>query len=99
MDQIGQIGQIEQIGQTSQKNMPEKKFKAGAITATIWANDRLSKTGEAVTMSTVALERSYKDKEGQWKRTGSLTLNDLPKAALVLSKAYEYLTLKDFGTA
>ncbi len=92
----------EQIGKenfSAKPSTPEKKFRAGAISATVWSNDRVSKTGEAINMSTVALERSYKDKEGNWKRTNSLTLNDLPKAALVLNKAYEYLTLREFNTA
>jgi hypothetical protein len=90
---------MENEAKTEQKHMPERKFKAGAITATVWANDRIGKSGETINMSTVALERTYKDREGQWKRTGSMTLNDLPKAALVLSKAYEYLTLKEFNAA
>ncbi len=82
-----------------EKNMPEKKFKAGPITATIWSNQGKSKAGEAITFSSVAIERNYKDTGGNWKKTGSLGLNDIPKAALVLSKAYEYLTLKEFNLA
>ncbi|MBI2133331.1 hypothetical protein HYU11_01475 [Candidatus Woesearchaeota archaeon] len=67
------------------KQLPEKKFKAGAVIATIWRNET-SKGSYA----SVQLERRYKDGE-TWKSTGSLRLNDLPKAALVLNKAYEYL--------
>ena len=79
-------------------NQPEKKFSTGAITATIWKNNGTSKqNGESVEFRTIQLDRRYKDKEGNWKSTSSLRLNDLPKASLVLDKAYEYLVLKGQG--
>lgn len=77
------------------KNTPEKKFRASPITATIWTNEAPSKDGEPRIYRTVSLERSYKDKEGAWKSTGSLRVNDLPKAILVLNKAFEYISIKD----
>lgn len=77
------------------KQLPEKKFSAGAINATIWKNNGTSKrTGLTVEYNTIKLERSYKAKEGGWQSTSSLRLNDLPKAALLLNKAYEHLVLR-----
>ncbi len=77
------------------KTLPEKKFSTGAISATIWKNNGKSKkTGEPVEFRTVKLDRRYTDKEGNWQSTSSLRLNDLPRASLVLQKAYEYLVLK-----
>ncbi|MBW3023326.1 hypothetical protein KY308_04445 [Candidatus Woesearchaeota archaeon] len=73
-----------------EKNKPEKKFRAGPITATIWKNS--TEDGERE-FNTVSFERGYKDKNGEWKSTNSLRVNDLPKAAMVLNKAYEYLAL------
>ena len=78
-----------------EKNLPEKRFTTGAITATIWKNKIQSKTGEPIEYRTVSLQRRYKDKEGTWKSTNSLRVNDLPKASLVLNKSYEYLVLKE----
>lgn len=78
-----------------EKNLPEKKFRAAPVSATIWANQGTSKNGESVTYRTISLERNYKDKEGKWQKTNSFRINDLPKAALVLNKAYEYLVLKE----
>jgi len=74
-----------------EKNLPEKKFRAGAISATVWKNTGQTKEGNETEYKTVSFERSYKDKNDEWKKTSSLRLNDLPKAAAVLSKAYEYL--------
>ena len=75
-------------------NQPEKKFSTGALSATVWQNQGKSKTGEAVTFRTVTFQRRYKDKEGNWQSTSNLRINDLPRAALVLQKAYEYLVLR-----
>jgi hypothetical protein len=78
------------------KNIPEKKFSTGVISATIWKNNGVSKrNGELVEYRTVNLQRRYQDNTGVWQTTNSLRTNDLPKAALVLNKAYEYLVLRD----
>lgn len=46
------------------KNMPEKKFSAGAISAAVWKNKGVSKrNGETVEFSSVTIQRSYKDKK------------------------------------
>ena len=76
-------------------NMPEKRFSTGAISATVWQNQGKSKEGDAVNFRTVSLQRRYKDKEGNWQSTSTLRVNDLPKVALVVQKAYEYIVLRD----
>jgi hypothetical protein len=73
------------------KNLPAMKFTTGVISATVWKNHIEGKEGE---FATVTLERRY-NKDGQWQSSSSLRLNDLPKAALVLQKAYEYLVFKN----
>jgi len=81
-------------------NQPEKKFRAGAISATVWQNQGQSKkTGEAVAFRTISIDRCYKDKNDQWQNTNYLRINDLPRAALVLTKAYEYLVMKGATSA
>ena len=77
------------------KNIPEKKISTGAVTATIWQNQGKINTGETMEFRTVSLQRRYKDRNGAWQNATSLRLNDLPKASLVLQKAYEYMVLKD----
>ncbi len=72
---------------------PEKKFRAGAVCATVWKNDRQRATGETFSYHTISLDRRYKDNAGNWKTASSLRLQDLPKAALVLQEAYRYLVL------
>jgi hypothetical protein len=77
------------------KNMPEKKFSTGVISATIWSNEAKLKDGQSAEFKTISLQRRYKDKDGVWKTSAQLRLNDLPKATLVLNKAYEYLVLRE----
>ena len=48
-------------------------------------------------MLKATIDRRYKDSEGNWQSTKSLRLNDIPKAIVVLSKAYEELILKNNG--
>ncbi len=70
---------------------PEHKYKYGAISATIWKRTHKTKTGETFEKSQVSLDRSYKDASGQWQSTNTLDANDIPKAILALSRAYEYI--------
>ncbi|MBS3102027.1 hypothetical protein J4458_01105 [Candidatus Woesearchaeota archaeon] len=76
-------------------NTPERKFSTGAISATVWENQGKSREGEAVSFRTVSLQRRYKDKNGDWQSSSTLRINDLPRASLVLQKAYEYLVLRE----
>ena len=78
-----------------EKNVPEKKFSTGVITATVWQNQGKSRNGEVIGYRTVSLQRRYKDKNGAWQTANSYRVNDLPKAALVLQKAYEFLVLRE----
>ena len=69
---------------------PIYKYRVGAVTASVWKNTVKTKEAEYDNFS-VTLQRSYKDKEGEWKNTDSLNVNDVPKARLALAKAFEYM--------
>ncbi len=83
---------VPSVNDVMGKNLPEKKFRAGAIAATVWSNETV-RDGKKISYRTISFERSYKDKDDTWKQTNSLRQTDIPKAVLVLSKAYEYLAL------
>ena len=80
-------------------NIPEKKFSTGGLTATVWENQGKNKEGLDVSYRTVSFQRRYMDKAGEWQSTNTLRVNDLPKASLVLQKAYEYLVMKELQNA
>ena len=68
----------------------ENKFRAGAVSATVWANKR--RVGKkSFVMRSVSLQRAYQDEDGEWKYTSSLGMNDIPKAVVVLWRAFKHL--------
>ncbi len=70
---------------------PEKRFKVGACVASVFSNEVDTSDGK-IDVKSVSLQRIYKDKDGTFKHTASFKANDIPKAVLALTKAYEYLT-------
>src|SRR3989338_1430568 len=87
------VQQAQKVSGTG--NLPEKKFRAGAVSATVWLNKGQLVNGEESEYRTISIERNYKDKEGQWQSTNYMRVGDLPKAAVVLQKAYESLILNE----
>lgn len=71
-------------------NLPENKFKAGPVSASVFVNQFETQTGPK-TARNVVLERTYKDKDGQFKASKSLSERDVPKAILVLQQAYAFM--------
>ncbi len=70
---------------------PDKRFQAGAIEASIFENE-IQQNGKTIKIKKVAFQKRYKSPQG-WKTTYSLDINDIPKAVLALSKAYEFLVM------
>lgn len=95
MRRVDSVRKIESVRKLEPKNLPMKKFRAGAVSATIWDNQGKNLQGQAVNYKTVSFERHYKDAAGEWQTTSSLRMTDLPKATLVLNKAYEFLAMND----
>ena len=78
-----------------EKNKPVKKFRSGQVTATIWENLLEQKDQDPKFIQSIKLEKSYKDKDENWKTTNNLSVADLNKAILVLQKANEFCNLKE----
>ncbi|MFW6081153.1 MAG: hypothetical protein ACOC7W_04490, partial [Desulfosalsimonas sp.] len=62
--------------------------------ASIFVN-QINRNGTPVNIKKVLFQKLYKDRDGKWQRTASLDTNDIPKAMMVLAKAYDYLTGKN----
>lgn len=74
----------------TEKNMPKAKFKVGSVEATVWEN----KIEDGKVFQSVNILRNYKDKNGEWQKTNTFRINDIPKLRLVCDKTYEHLTMK-----
>ena len=70
---------------------PEITFRHGPCSASVFENE-YERGEEKFSVRSVSFQRSYRDKDGNWHTTSSLKVNDIPKAVLVLNKAYEFLT-------
>ena len=70
---------------------PEITFRHGGCSASVFLNEH-SRGDESFKVQSVAFQRAYRDKGGEWQHTSSLNVNDIPKAVLVLNKAYEFMT-------
>ena len=70
---------------------PETKFKIGAVSASVWKRTHTTKDGRKFETRQVSLDRTYKDAQGDWQTTNNYDLNDVPKAILALTRAYEHM--------
>ena len=84
----------------NQKPKPIAKFRAGAMTTSVWEN-KAKKDDEEFTFHTIQLQRSYKDegnekadKNGWVNETINLRKNDVANMKLVIDKAHEKIVLK-----
>ena len=76
-------------------NNPIKTFSCGAVKAAIWLNC-LEKDGTLVEVHSIRINKSYKDKgDDEWKTTGSLSAEDLPKVAVVAMEAYKFIRVRE----
>ena len=73
---------------------PIKVFRAGAVEAAIFENER-TVGGRKVKMLNVVFKRSYKDKDGKWQHSDSFGINDVPKLWLLVPMVYEIMTMGD----
>ena len=70
---------------------PEQTFAHGTCRTTIFANTVQVK-GLPTTIKKVVISKRYKDRDGEWKNSSSLDINDVPKMIAALTSAYAYLT-------
>jgi len=72
---------------------PEQTFRSGTICASVWDNE-VERDGEVRAFKSISFDRRYKDKDGEWQSTNSLRVSDIPRAIMVLGKAFEHLSLR-----
>lgn len=69
---------------------PVKVFRANGLSVSVFKNTAKTKDDRDTTFYKVSLQRSYKDGE-TYRNTTSLGRDDLPVAALLLPRAWEYI--------
>ena len=72
-------------------SQPEITFRHGTCNASVFVN-AYQRGEDTFQVRNVSFQLRYRDKNGDWQTSNSLRVNDIPKAVLVLNKAFEYLT-------
>ena len=67
---------------------PMKKWNAGQISCALWCNE-VKVNGKPVEILKASVERRYKDKDDNWKSSGSFSRNEIPLAIYCLQQAFE----------
>jgi len=70
------------------RQQPIAKFRAGGISCALFEND-IQVNGASKTILKATIARRYKDKNGEWKSSGSFSRNEIPLAIYCLQKAFE----------
>jgi len=70
---------------------PEITFRHGACSASVF-NNEVKRGDDTFRTRSVSFQRRYRDPAGSWHTSHSLAPTDIPKAVLVLNKAFEYIT-------
>ena len=74
---------------------PEKVFRVGPVTASIFLNE-IETEGAKRSLRSVSLQRRYRDdKDGEWKSSNSFALGELPQAIAALDLAMKYVASKE----
>ena len=71
-------------------NKPIWQMKAGSFFASIWENER-NMGGKLVKVREVSFQKRYRNDAGEYATSNRYQINEIPKAMVVLAKAYEQL--------
>jgi hypothetical protein len=69
------------------KEEPVRRFRIGFVSASVWKN----KSGDS-TFYNVTLQVRYKDDNGEWQDSNSLSTDQLLNAAKVLTRAEQFIS-------
>jgi len=69
----------------TQNNKPEKVYKAGALSLSLWENEGK----DNMKLSSFSFQRAYKDEKDEWQHTQNLRIQDLPKLRILVEQAYK----------
>ena len=76
--------------------LPEMKFIAGPIIATVWPNTVAEDGQLHRLLKSVTIAKVLKDKHGEWRTSNCFALGELAEVQLVAAHAYNYIMGNSF---
>lgn len=73
---------------------PEKVFRIGSVSASVFANEVETEGGKR-SIRSVALQRRYRDDDGDWKSSNSFGLGEIRQAIAALDLAMKFVANKE----
>ena len=73
---------------------PLAKFRAGQVSCALWENE-ISVNGAPKTVLKASIQRRYKDSDGNWKSSQSLSRNEIPLAIYCLARAFDKIVQEE----
>ena len=73
---------------------PVKEYRSGALSVAIWRNET-QENGKTIVKHSVRPQKRYRDDNNNWKDTCYLFPDEIPRMAMLLNKAYEFIQLKE----
>jgi len=70
-----------------------KKVSVKGVSVAVFENE-CTKGDQTFTKRSVSLQKSYKDKNGDWQNTNNLSVEDLPFAILALKEVFAWNYIK-----
>lgn len=74
---------------------PIKEFRVAGITSSVWRNDQAQSDGSIRVRYSVKIQKRFRKKDGEWTNTDYYFPEDLPKLQLVVTKAFEFISLTE----
>jgi len=81
---------VKKSSQRSSSNPPEKVFRIGYVSASVFAHEIETDEGP-ITIRSVNVQKRYKDGEEKVKYTSSFNLAELPQAVRAMQLAQGYV--------
>lgn len=78
---------VKHMTNQNQTNVPARRIRAGAVSCAVWVNEVVA-NGQQRRVFKVSLDRRYKDANGRWASTNSLSREDVPYAIYCLEQAF-----------
>ena len=75
------------------KNVPVKRARSGAVSGAVYSN----KAADGRTYDTVTIDRSFRDKDGNWQSTNSYRRQDMSDLRDIAEEMEAYLQGREQG--